>query len=107
MFFKRVHITAEQQQQGITLDDVKAAVIAECEAAGFHPHKSLLFGHWLSERRTGSFPTARAAKAAHTRFDKRECGDDPEFQVFASITCEFKDGSGRCHEFWAQLHKAA
>ena len=107
MFFKRVHITAAQLQQGVTIKDTKAALEAEAEAAGFDlGPEDMHFGRWWRVRKT-AHASARAAKAAHTRFDKQECGDDPTFQIFVGITCELDDNSGRCVDWWTQIEKAA
>ena len=105
MFFKRVHITAAQLQQGITVKDTKAALEVEAVAAGFDwGPGDIHFGKWHSVNKGWSFASVRAAKAAHTKFDKQECGDDPSFQIFVSVTCELDDNSGRCLEWWAQLN---
>ena len=89
------------------MKDTKAELQAEAEAAGvIFGTGDIHFGKWCSEGKR-SFASVRAAKAAHTKFDKEECGDDPEFFIFVSITCELEDGSGRCLETWAQIHKAA
>ena len=108
MFFKRVHITAAQLQQGVTIKATKAALEAEAEAAGFDLGPGdIHFGKWWSVNRGWPFANVRAAKAAHTKFDKRECDGDPTFQIFVGITCELDDNSGRCVDWWAQIEKAA
>ena len=104
-FFKRVHITAEQQiENPRVVSEIQDAVIAEAIEAG-HSHTSdKFFGSWWKQNKGfNGFKTVRAAKAVHTAFDKRECGDDPNLFLFISVTWEDVEGTGRCFEEWTSM----
>ena len=83
-FFKRVHITAEQQiENPRVVSEIQDAVIAEAIEAGHSITPDIHFGNWWKlNKGFNGFKTVRAAKAVHTAFDKRECGDDPNFFLF-------------------------
>ena len=112
-FFKRVHITKDQQiENKDIINDVKNSLIEEALAAG-HTFEGFTFagtcdGWWATAegfRGRKGFKNVAGAKASHTRFVKAENDRKPD-ALFISLTWEDVKESGRCRELWTQLNTA-